>query len=124
MHASLERRYEVFFLMIRRPPRSTLLPYTTLFRSGDHSALMGRLQSSTENRNWDSIEELWKIKELVKKEQGEVARAFEKATAGDVLRALEGTDAGRAFVAEQIEPYQRTFGFKSMYAHELDRKST
>src|SRR3712207_1515255 len=25
----------VFFLMIRRPPRSTLFPYTTLFRSGD-----------------------------------------------------------------------------------------
>src|SRR6266513_5422373 len=27
-----------FFLMIRRPPRSTLFPYTTLFRSaaGDH----------------------------------------------------------------------------------------
>src|SRR6476646_9290299 len=24
---------ELFFLMIRRPPRSTLLPYTTLFRS-------------------------------------------------------------------------------------------
>src|SRR2546430_14567069 len=24
-----------FFLMIRRPPRSTLFPYTTLFRSGD-----------------------------------------------------------------------------------------
>src|SRR5689334_24423348 len=27
----------IFFLMIRRPPRSTLFPYTTLFRScGDH----------------------------------------------------------------------------------------
>src|SRR2546422_7979426 len=26
-----------FFLMIRRPPRSTLFPYTTLFRSNDHS---------------------------------------------------------------------------------------
>src|SRR5256886_13372885 len=25
-----------FFLMIRRPPRSTLFPYTTLFRSGTH----------------------------------------------------------------------------------------
>src|SRR5262252_7487820 len=25
-----------FFLMIRRPPRSTLFPYTTLFRSGSH----------------------------------------------------------------------------------------
>src|SRR5258708_21496576 len=26
-----------FFLMIRRPPRSTLFPYTTLFRSGQNS---------------------------------------------------------------------------------------
>src|SRR3712207_8949112 len=25
----------IFFLMIRRPPRSTLFPYTTLFRSDD-----------------------------------------------------------------------------------------
>src|SRR5260370_41438894 len=31
-----------FFLMIRRPPRSTLFPYTTLFRSlvaGNHEAV-------------------------------------------------------------------------------------
>src|SRR3712207_4982805 len=27
--------YLFFFLMIRRPPRSTLFPYTTLFRSGE-----------------------------------------------------------------------------------------
>src|SRR2546422_8092849 len=26
-----------FFLMIRRPPRSTLFPYTTLFRSSDRA---------------------------------------------------------------------------------------
>src|SRR5258708_31066000 len=26
-------RHTLFFLMIRRPPRSTLFPYTTLFRS-------------------------------------------------------------------------------------------
>src|SRR5947209_17288106 len=30
-------RYLVFFLVIRRPPRSTLFPYTTLFRSQDTS---------------------------------------------------------------------------------------
>src|SRR6266403_979284 len=29
----LSLRYLFFFLMIRRPPRSTLFPYTTLFRS-------------------------------------------------------------------------------------------
>src|SRR6266536_5192395 len=28
-----------FFLMIRRPPRSTLFPYTTLFRSSLHSGI-------------------------------------------------------------------------------------
>src|SRR3712207_7294038 len=30
-----------FFLMIRRPPRSTLFPYTTLFRSRRAEALLG-----------------------------------------------------------------------------------
>src|SRR5256885_5278017 len=30
-----------FFLMIRRPPRSTLFPYTTLFRSRDQPGLAG-----------------------------------------------------------------------------------
>src|SRR3712207_8443235 len=32
----------VFFLMIRRPPRSTLFPYTTLFRSQDLHRLADR----------------------------------------------------------------------------------
>src|SRR4029434_5615435 len=32
-HATLCDVCALFFLMIRRPPRSTLLPYTTLFRS-------------------------------------------------------------------------------------------
>src|SRR5437899_13019944 len=35
-----------FFLMIRRPPRSTLFPYTTLFRSW----LRGRLQLSAREK--------------------------------------------------------------------------
>src|SRR3712207_6868120 len=44
--------YLFFFLMIRRPPRSTLFPYTTLFRSvldvdhrvaGEHAELHGLL---------------------------------------------------------------------------------
>src|SRR2546429_9895927 len=37
------RYFLFFFLMIRRPPRSTLFPYTTLFRSLIHSFV--RLQS-------------------------------------------------------------------------------
>src|SRR3712207_8736275 len=34
-----------FFLMIRRPPRSTLFPYTTLFRSWSAATGGGRGQS-------------------------------------------------------------------------------
>src|SRR6266496_837730 len=33
--------YFFFFLMIRRPPRSTLFPYTTLFRSGRRAPRRG-----------------------------------------------------------------------------------
>src|SRR5438034_3065728 len=33
MQCSIFSLLSVFFLMIRRPPRSTLFPYTTLFRS-------------------------------------------------------------------------------------------
>src|ERR1022692_1687526 len=32
-HVERHFSFERFFLMIRRPPRSTLFPYTTLFRS-------------------------------------------------------------------------------------------
>src|SRR3712207_7934887 len=31
-----ERELKIFFLMVRRPPRSTLVPYTTLFRSREN----------------------------------------------------------------------------------------
>src|SRR3712207_7343035 len=36
-----------FFLMIRRPPRSTLFPYTTLFRSGAAPTISATTQLHT-----------------------------------------------------------------------------
>src|SRR5271165_7238669 len=43
-----------FFLMIRRPPRSTLFPYTTLFRSPRHRRLTPRprRRSISTRRAW------------------------------------------------------------------------
>src|SRR2546422_671392 len=38
-----------FFLMIRRPPRSTLFPYTTLFRSADYNGLDSFSYQITDN---------------------------------------------------------------------------
>src|ERR1044072_8608029 len=48
-----------FFLMIRRPPRSTLFPYTTLFRSVKHVGQFGRRAARKpvdEHRDSGSIE--------------------------------------------------------------------
>src|SRR5438034_6756892 len=47
MLCSTRDRFLFFFFMIRRPPSSTLFPYTTLFRSQrpgapQHAAILGR----------------------------------------------------------------------------------
>src|SRR5258708_26505487 len=41
--------------MIRRPPRSTLFPYTTLFRSPTSLRLIRVLPSSIKLRRWESM---------------------------------------------------------------------
>src|SRR3712207_7420352 len=43
-----------FFLMIRRPPRSTLFPYTTLFRSRSWygRVLVERVEGFAEEKDW------------------------------------------------------------------------
>src|SRR3712207_7179296 len=46
-----------FFLMIRRPPRSTLFPYTTLFRSLNRGDAVRRpAETSRSNRTMDNAE--------------------------------------------------------------------
>src|SRR2546423_860743 len=45
----------VFFLMIRRPPRSTLFPYTTLFRSTEEGVLVSSaIRDITERKRADA----------------------------------------------------------------------
>src|SRR6478609_11112717 len=43
--------YRLFFLMIRRPPRSTLFPYTTLFRSRRARGLQRQLRQPAAGRS-------------------------------------------------------------------------
>src|ERR671931_1768753 len=51
------------------------------------SGLVGRLQSSVADRNWDSIEALWRMKEDVKADD-ELRAAFDTPTAADTIRTL------------------------------------
>jgi pyruvate,water dikinase len=81
-------------------------------------ALLGRLQNSAKDRNWDSIEALWKMKEEAKADP-ELAAAFKHETAGDILASLQASERGRQFVAERIEPYQKEFGWHAVWSHEF-----
>ena len=81
--------------------------------------LPARLQSSVEDRNWDSIEALWQMKEEVKGDS-ELTAAFHAGdTAAAVVAALEGSERGRRFVEERLRPYQLEFGNKAIWSHEF-----
>src|SRR2546430_8550925 len=49
----------IFFLMIRRPPRSTLFPYTTLFRSKLWVPPPDLEEKPNEFMNWETVNPLW-----------------------------------------------------------------
>src|SRR2546429_8270908 len=74
MHFSIERSRSLdcffFFLMIRRPPRSTLFPYTTLFRSQQVSEIMRQMltQAQTAGQYFTNDQ----IKEMTRKVSAEV----------------------------------------------------
>ena len=81
--------------------------------------LVGRLQSSVDDRNWDSIEALWQMKEEVKADS-ELADAFRAGdNAAAVLKALDASERGRRFVEEKLGPYQAEFGAKAIWSHEF-----
>ena len=80
--------------------------------------LFGRLQSSVADRNWDSIDSLWKMKNLIQ-DHAELRKAFEGDTASDVLNRLRGSAAGRGFLDRELATYQQDFGYKAIWSHEF-----
>lgn len=80
--------------------------------------LLGRLGNSAHDRNWDSIKALWELKEGAKADP-ELSAAFRGATAEDILRSLNGSAQGRAFLADRVTPYQREYGYHSVWSHEF-----
>src|SRR5258707_8945010 len=80
--------------------------------------LLGLLQSSAADRNWDSVEGLWRMKELVKADP-KLAAAFQAGDGGQIFAALQASEPGRAFVQERLDPYQREFGWRAVWSHEF-----
>jgi pyruvate,water dikinase len=80
--------------------------------------LLGRLQNSASDRNWDSIEALWRMKNEVR-DDPELRAAFAPEDTTEIARNLRDADRGRRFIAERVEPYQREFGWHAVWSHEF-----
>ncbi|HSJ55400.1 MAG TPA: PEP-utilizing enzyme [Anaerolineae bacterium] len=85
-------------------------------------ALIGRILISIKDRNWDSLEALWKLKEQVKADP-ELKSVFDAGeTATMLIPELNKSAKGKAFL-EAVAAYNREFGVKpSMYTHEYVNK--
>ena len=80
--------------------------------------LLGRLQNSASDRNWDSIEALWQMKNEIR-DDPELRAAFEPEDVESIAAALHASDRGRRFLAERMDPYQREFGWHAVWSHEF-----
>ena len=87
-------------------------------RGSVDEVLLGRLQNSASDRNWDSIEALWRMKNDVRDDEA-LRAAFASDVGADIAAALRATRRGRRFIAELVEPYQREFGWHAVWSHEF-----
>jgi len=87
-------------------------------RGAVDEGLLGRLQNSASDRNWDSIEALWRMKNEVRDDH-QLRAVFSADDVADIARSLAATDRGRRFIAERIQPYQREFGWHAVWSHEF-----
>jgi len=81
-------------------------------------ALLGRLQNSARDRNWDKIKALWETKEEVKAD-AELSGIFGAATAAEIVPALRASERGRRFIEERVTPYQMEYGWHAVWSHEF-----
>src|SRR5258707_9792330 len=83
-----------FFLMIRRPPRSTLFPYTTLFRSREQMALALAANSGSWLLSQYTL--LWGLRSAASRMRQTVARLMASAGAARlIVRGLHCRGPGR-----------------------------
>ena len=81
-------------------------------------ALLGRLQNSAADRNWDSLELLWTMKEEAKNSDV-LSAAFDNDNGAEILEALGSTPEGQTFLDERVTAWQREFGWHAVWSHEF-----
>ncbi|MCZ6856931.1 MAG: PEP-utilizing enzyme, partial [Gemmatimonadetes bacterium] len=95
-----------------------LAAVTEEVRGDVDEALLGRLQNSAADRNWDSLELLWTMKEEAKNSDV-LSAAFDNDNGAEILEALGSTPEGQTFLDERVTAWQREFGWHAVWSHEF-----
>jgi pyruvate,water dikinase len=114
----LERHFNLHWVLNLAQFQSTMTfqGHFEQFIGKGHDGLIGRILISDEDRNWDSINELWKMKETVV--ASPVLRAVFKKDAPEILAELGNSADGKELI-KKIDAYKFEYGNKSMYTHEF-----
>mgnify|MGYP002526913514 CR=1 FL=1 len=100
----------LFFLMIRRPPRSTLFPYTTLFRSLEWCDVANMLRIQLERQEimyFPSLREYSMMYGLTKEILDSLGKKITVMHPGPINRGVEVTsevaDSEASIILDQVE---------------------
>src|SRR2546426_10202849 len=102
--------------MIRRPPRSTLFPYTTLFRSLERKRARGHAHAIAVQQEPDGAREAVRCRRVERILEPDVQGATELARGArvgerlDLDRGAEGQRRGRRAVGAEVAERQRRGG--------------
>jgi phosphohistidine swiveling domain-containing protein len=84
---------------------------------GSDADIEGDILLSLEDRNWDSIKALTDLASKVKAHAA-LSQAFEAEFGAQILKQLEASAEGRAFLETDVRAYQQEYGYHAIYTHE------
>src|SRR6266536_2539344 len=114
MQLALYDRFFFFFLMIRRPPRSTLFPYTTLFRSPGSCCwrpVSPRPTSAIKPRSEEHTSELQSRVDLVCRLLLEKKKNRSSNSTDRLFASALGTSSNRPISSSFSKPFRSSFFF-------------
>src|SRR2546429_4475071 len=105
--------------MIRRPPRSTLFPYTTLFRSRDRPSVMDEVSNALWYLEDRLLEAEWRVRErLIQAFEDEFGCGLAAVTPLTMGSWVGGDRDGNPFVTAEITLAAATNGLPSRRSEE------
>ena len=90
--------------------------------AGADDVLIGKINVSPADRNWDSLKALWEMKEEICRVPA-LKELFLSAADSAAIREEAASVPGSETFLEMMDAYRKEYGFKAMYTHEFIYKT-